>query len=278
MTQPQKDILIDLDAVLRAKAPRSHIPALVKRYLKRILHVDEMNAFYASHQGVYGFDFARVYLNEGLQCSATEEGEENIPSGGEPLLFVSNHPLGGLDGILLSLILGEHRGWNLRLIVTDFLMYIRPLAEIFVPVNKVGKQSREYALKQQELWDSDKDILTFPAGACSRLQYIKGEGFVIRDLEWKNSFIRHAVKHKRNIVPVYFEGHNSRFFYRLAYWRKKLGIKLNVEMLYLVDEMYGARGKQFAVRIGKPIPYTTFDHTKTPSQWAEYVKQIVYSL
>lgn len=268
--------LIDFDAVVRSRAP--HMPRFIKEWLRRIVHVDEMNAFYDSHQGIYDFDFARVYLDEGLHCSASVEGAENIPQERKPLVFVSNHPLGGLDGIILSLLIGEHRNYHLRLIVNDFLMFIRPLAGLFVPVNKVGKQSREYAKRQQELWESDMDVLTFPAGACSRLQRIKGEGFVIKDLEWKSSFIRHAVKTERDVVPIYFEGKNSNFFYRLAFLRKLLHIKVNIEMLYLVDEMYGAKNKHFRVRVGQPIPYTTFDKSRTPDEWAAWVKEKVYAL
>lgn len=277
--------LLDLDKVLRSKAPNLRLPSFVKSLLKRILHIDQMNAFYDTHKGIYDFDFARIYLRDGLGCDAAIEGAERIPSGEQPLLFVSNHPLGGLDGIILALLIGEKRDYRVRLIVNDMLLYIRPLAGIFVPVNKVGKQSREYAQLQLELWNSDLDVLTFPAGACSRLQdvpsacpYCGSHKKIISDLEWKHSFIRQAVKTKRDVVPIYFEGHNSQFFYRLAYWRKKLGIKTNIEMLFLVDEMYRSKGKHFRVHVGKPIPYTTFDNSRTPSEWAQWVKEQVYSL
>lgn len=269
---------IDIAAALQAKAPNRHFPKWVIGWLERIVHVEEMNQFLAKHTEEKGFDFARVYLNEGLRCTAKVQGEENIPTTDTPLLFVSNHPLGGLDGIILSLLLGERRKFHLRLIVNDLLLHLKPLAEIFVPVNKVGKQSREYAARQQQLWESDMDILTFPAGACSRLQHKKKEGWVIEDLEWKKSFIRHAIQYKRDIVPIRFEGRNSRFFYRLALVRKLLGIKTNIEMLYLADEMYKAQGKQFTIHIGTPIPYTTFDASRTPQEWAKWVKNKVYSL
>ncbi|MBP5476604.1 MAG: 1-acyl-sn-glycerol-3-phosphate acyltransferase [Paludibacteraceae bacterium] len=268
--------LIDFDEILRTRAP--YLPRFVKRWLRRIVHVDEMNAFYETHKGIYDFDFARIYLDEGLHCDAAVEGVDNIPTDNRPVVFVSNHPLGGLDGIILSLVLGEKRGYRLRVIVNDFLLFIRPLAGIFVPVNKIGRQSREYAQRQRELWESDMDVLTFPAGACSRLQRVRGEGFAVRDLEWKSSFIRHAVKTHRDVVPIYFDGRNSDFFYRLAFWRKHLGIKTNIEMLYLVDEMYGARNKHFHVRIGQPIPYTVFDQSRTPDMWAEWVKEQVYKM
>ena len=275
MTEPLK---IDVRAALNAKLPGKHIPEFIVRYLERIVHVKEMNEFLKVHTTERDFDFARVFFEEGLHCSYSIQGTENIPADRSRLLFVSNHPLGGLDGIVLALMLGEQRNYHLRLIVTDLLMYIKPLNGIFVPVNKVGKQSREYAQRQQELWESDMDILSFPAGACSRLQKGKGKGLVIKDLEWQKSFVRNAVKYERDIVPIYFDGKNSRFFYRLAYWRKKLGIKVNIEMLYLADEMYKAAGTHFSARVGKPIPYSTFDNSRTPQEWAQYVKDIVYAL
>lgn len=275
MSEPLR---IDVPAAVKAKLPGKYVPLFIIRWLERIVHVPEMNEFLKNHTDIYDFDFARTYLTEGLHCSYSISGKENIPRTDKPLLFVSNHPLGGLDGIVLALMLGEQRNYHLRLIVTDLLMYIKPLNGIFVPVNKVGKQSREYAANHQKLWESDMDILTFPAGACSRLQHLQGEGMVIRDLEWKKSFIRHAVQYHRDIVPIFFDGKNSNFFYRLAYWRKKLGIPVNIEMLYLADEMYKASGTHFNARIGQPIPYTTFDNSKTPVEWAQWVKQQVYDL
>ena len=136
--------------------------------------------------------------------------------------------------------------------------------------------SKEQAAAQQQLWESEADVLTFPAGACSRLQRIDGK-WQIQDLEWQKNFVQRARAYQRDIVPIYFEGRNSRFFYVLAYLRKKLHIRLNIEMLYLVDEMYGAYGKHFKVHVLPPIPYTILDTTKSPKEWAQYIKSIVYA-
>lgn len=154
-------------------------------------------------------------------------------------------------------------------------MFMEPIADLWAPVSKTSRLSREQALEQQLMWESGMDVLTFPAGACSRLQRINGR-WQIRDLEWQKNFIQRSREYQRDIVPIYFEGRNSRFFYALAFLRKRLGIRLNIEMLYLVDEMYGAHGKHFRVHVLPPIPYSTFDNTRTPKQWAEYVKSIVY--
>ena len=263
---------VNVREVLEQKAKGRHVPDFVVRYLERIVHQDEMNEFLRTYGEETDYNFLRDYIHVGLQCDAEIKGIENLPATSDPVLFVSNHPLGGLDGMIIALMLHDH-GRDAKVIVNDILMYLTPIANLFVPVNKVGSQSRQYAERMRQMWESGTDVLSFPAGACSRKQ--KGG---IRDLEWKKSFIRNAVQYRRNIVPLRFEGENSRFFYNLAWWRKLLGIKLNIEMLYLADEMYKAKGKHFIVHVGKPIPYTTFDNSRTPQEWAEYVKQITYSL
>ena len=268
----------DIRAIIKRKAPNAHVPGFLIRYLERIVHIKQMNAFLRTHTTERDYDFIRVVLDEELDgCTATIEGKENIPTDDRPVIFVSNHPLGGLDGMLIAQAIHDaHASIRpLKVIVNDLLMHMEPLAGLWAPVNKVGRLSREQALEQQRMWESGVDVLTFPAGLCSRLQRIDGK-WQIRDLEWQKNFIQRAKEYKRDIVPIYFEGRNSKFFYTLAYIRKLLGIKLNIEMLYLVDEMYGAHGKHFKVHALPPISYTMFDNTKTPKEWAQVVKSIVY--
>lgn len=265
----------DIRAILKSKAPKAHVPEFLIRYLERIVHVKQMNAFLRVHTTERDYDFIRLVLDEELGCTASIEGTENIPTDNRPVIFVSNHPLGGLDGMIIAQMIHETRPRQLKVIVNELLMYIEPINGLWAPVDKVGSLTKEQAAEQQRMWKSETDVLTFPAGACSRLQRIDGH-WQIRDLEWKKNFIQRAREYQRDIVPIYFEGQNSRFFYALAYLRKLLGIKLNIEMLYLVDEMYGAHGKHFRVHVLPPIPYTTFDNSRTPHQWAEYVKSIVY--
>ena len=275
----------DIRAILKSKAPKAKVPEFLIRYLERIVHVKQMNAFLRVHTTERDYDFIRLVLDEELGCTASIEGTENIPTDDRPVIFVSNHPLGGLDGMIIAQMIHDRRGSGpenamrkerpLKVIVNELLMYMEPVNGLWAPVNKVGSLTKEQAAEQQRMWESETDVLTFPAGACSRLQRIDGH-WQIRDLEWKKNFIQRAREYRRDIVPIYFEGRNSRFFYALAYLRKLLGIRLNIEMLYLVDEMYGAHGKHFRVHVLPPIPYTTFDNSCTPQQWAEYVKSIVY--
>lgn len=225
------------------------------------------------HGHLRDYDFLQAVIFDHLGCSVSVEGKENIPEE-DRLLFVSNHPLGGLDGMILTLLLHNHRsGHDLRVIVNDLLMNLHPVASLFVPVNKVGIQKRDYALQQQQMWQSDTDILSFPAGLCSRLQH--GQ---ILDLPWQKAFVRNAVRYKRSIVPIYFDGHNSMHFYRIARWRKRLHIHTNIEMLYLADEMYRQRGQHMRLIIGQPIPYTSLTNEYTPKEWAQLIQQQVYNL
>jgi len=265
----------DIRAIVKRKAPKAHVPGFVIRYLERITHIKQMNAFLRTYPDLKGYEFIDRVIHEELGCSASIDGIEHIPTDDRPVIFVSNHPLGGLDGMIIAQMIHEHRPRPLKVIVNELLMFMEPIADLWAPVNKVGHLTKEQALEQQRMWESESDVLSFPAGACSRLQRIKGK-WQICDLEWQKNFIQRAKEYKRDIVPIYFEGRNSRFFYTLALLRKWLHIKINIEMLYLVDEMYGAHGKHFQVHVLPPIPYTTFDTTQTPKAWAQYVKSIVY--
>ena len=271
----------DIRTVLKQKAPNAHVPGFLIRYLERIAHIKQMNAFLRKYPDVKNYDFIQLVLDEELGCSASIDGIENIPTDGKPLIFASNHPLGGLDGMIIAQMIHESRSSRgdsrpLKVIVNDLLMFMEPLAGLWAPVNKVGRLTKEQAQQQHALWESETDVLTFPAGICSRLQRIDGK-WQIQDFEWQKNFIQRVRKYQRDIVPIYFEGRNSKFFYTLAYIRKLLHIKLNIEMLYLVDEMYGAHGKHFKVHVLPPISYTSLDTSKSPKEWAAYIKQIVYN-
>ena len=271
----------DIRTVLKQKAPNAHVPGFLIRYLERIAHIKQMNAFLRKYPDVKNYDFIQLVLDEELGCSASIDGIENIPTDGKPLIFASNHPLGGLDGMIIAQMIHESRSSRgdsrpLKVIVNDLLMFMEPLAGLWAPVNKVGRLTKEQAQQQHALWESETDVLTFPAGICSRLQRIDGK-WQIQDFEWQKNFIQRVREYQRDIVPIYFEGRNSKFFYTLAYIRKLLHIKLNIEMLYLVDEMYGAHGKHFKVHVLPPISHTSLDTSKSPKEWAAYIKQIVYN-
>ena len=267
----EKLIKIDIAKVLKDKAPKSKVPKFLVNYLRRIVHEDELNDFFIQYPGKKNLEFIESAF-EYLHVTTSIEGKENLPKGGK-YIFASNHPLGGLDGITTGYLLGKEYDGKIRFFSNDILMNLKPMEDMFIPVNKVGTQSKGHAEMMQDLYESDDNLLTYPAGICSRK--VNGK---ICDLEWKKNFISKAVQYQRDVVPIYFEGRNSNFFYNLANLRKFLGIKLNIEMLYLVDEMYKQRGSHFSIRIGKPIPWQTFDKSKSQSDWAQWVKDIVYKM
>lgn len=264
---------LDVDKILKAKLPKKKLPAPVVKYLKKIVHQDELNQFFVEVQGKKNLEFIEQAVFDHLQSGADFEGLENLPPKGGRYIFVSNHPLGGLDSIVLGLMLGEKYDGKVKFFANEILMYLTPLNEMFLPVNNLGgSQSRENARIAEEFYKSDNHLITFPAGTCSRK--IKRK---VQDLPWKKSFVSKAVHYQRDVVPIYFEGRNSNFFYNLSNIRTKLGLP-NIEMLYLINEMYKQRGNRFKVKIGKPIPFSTFDKSKTPNEWAEWVRGKVYEM
>ncbi|WP_321519663.1 1-acyl-sn-glycerol-3-phosphate acyltransferase [uncultured Bacteroides sp.] len=265
--------LLDIDSVLRTKAPGKfkYIPKFFISYLKKIAHQEELNVFLKDSKDKVGVDFLEASMDF-LDAKIEVRGTENFPEEGF-CTFVSNHPLGGLDGVAVGYVLGKHYNGKIKYLVNDLLMNLRNLAPLCIPVNKTGSQAKNFPAMVEAGFRSDNHLLMFPAGICSR----RHNG-VIKDLNWKKTFIVKSVQSQRDVVPMYFEGHNSGFFYNLANIRKLLGIKINIEMLYLVNEMFKNRHKTFTLTIGKPIPWQTFDRTKSPAEWADYVKEIVYKL
>lgn len=271
-----KVFTIDIDEIVRGKAGAKarFVPRFVLSWLKRIIHQDEVNEFILGEgdkQGMPWLDDCMEYLGTKLNV----KGLENLPddSDGRLFTFVSNHPLGGPDGVALGHLLGHRYDGHIKYLVNDLLMNLHGLAPFFVPINKTGKQSRNFPQLVEAVFNSPNHIIMFPAGLCSRR--INGQ---IHDLPWQKTFITKSVETRRDIVPIRFNGRNSDFFYRIANVGKRLGLKFNIAMLYLVDELYKNRGKTFDVTIGKPIPYSTFDKSRKPQEWAAYVEDIVYKL
>ena len=246
------------------------IPGFILNYLKRVVHEKELNASMSKNSDKIGLDFVNAILKE-FQANIIVKGEENIPSTGK-YIIISNHPLGGLDGLALINIVGKKRK-DIKFIVNNFLLNIKNLDQLFIPVNKCGRTPKEVLKMLEKIYSSDNTILTFPAGLCSR----KNRGKIV-DLEWQKSFITQAKKHHRDIIPAYIDGRNSNFFYNLANLRKFLRIKTNIEMLYLVDEMYKQKNKTINIIFDKPISYNTFNNTMKDKEWAEKIKGNIYDL
>lgn len=267
--EARETLTIDVDKIIAAKAKGVKIPRFLVNYLKRTIHQDDVNDFIVKERNRYGIDFADDIIGK-FKATMDIYGFENVPQDGR-FIFASNHPMGGLDGMALISAVGK-RFKDLKFPVNDMLLFLKNFSDIFLPVNKTGTTGRQAALLMDEAFRGDSQILMFPAGLCSRKQ----NGGIV-DLEWKKSFISKAIETQRDVVPVYITGRNSDFFYNLARFRKAIGLKFNIEMLYLPDEMYKQEGKHVDVIFGQPISWKTFDAKKAKEE-AQRVKSVVYSL
>ena len=265
--------LIDVEKVFASKNPTllKLIPSFVIRYLKRIIHQEEINEFLIEKGHLKDSEFGKAILNDLFGARFETRGMDKLPDKGQ-FVFASNHPLGGLDGIAL-LVAVSRKYPKLKFPVNDILLNLKSLSNIFVPINKHGGHSREAARLIEEAYRSDAQILMFPAGLVSR----KKKG-IIRDLPWKKNFVRKAIQHQRDIIPVHISGRNTNFFYKLANLRKRTGIKANIEMLYLPDEMFKQHGEYLTISFGSPIPWQTLKEKGTPEQWAAKIKDKSYEL
>ena len=264
---------IYIEEIFKSKSPKIArlIPGFAYSLLKRLIHQDGINEFIARYGDRKGLDFADGMM-EFLKVTYDVKGLEHLPQADGRYIFASNHPLGGPDGVILISFLGKHYP-DLKFPVNDLLLNLKNLNNIFLPVNKHGSMSREAAAAIEQAYASSCQIIMFPAGLCSRK--MKGE---IRDLAWQKSFVTKAVQYQRDIIPIFFSGKNSNFFYNLANLRKKLQLKYNVEMLWLPDETFKKIGKHFTIYIGQPISWKSLDKSRKPAEWAEEIKKQVYSL
>jgi len=263
---------IDVKEIFRDKNPALArlIPGFIISYLRKIIHEDELNDFLSKYGKLRDLELVNAGLAY-LGVSYSVHNSQNIPGPGR-YIFVSNHPLGGLDGAVFISELSKYYE-DVKFPVNDILMNIENMSGIFLPVNKHGGQARESVKLIDEAYASDAQMLYFPAGLCSRKIHGK-----IMDLEWQKNFVIKAFRHKRDIVPVYFSGRNSDWFYGLSNFRKTIGIKSNIEMLYLPDEMFKQKDKDLHIVFGEAISWKTFDKSKTPFEWAQWLKGKSYEL
>ncbi len=263
---------IDIDKVLKEKTKTAYkfLPRFLINWLKKKLHEDDINKGMLHMGQFYGLAFndsVLDFFNVKIECI----GLENLPKDGG-VIIAANHPLGGMDGMSMIKAIGQVRG-DVRFIVNDVLKHITNFGDIFVGVNKVGNvKSRESLQVVEQVYATNSAILVFPAGLVSR-KFSDG----IRDLDWNKSFINKSIKYNKPIVPVFIEGHNSKFFYNFALFRKRLGIKANIEMLFLPDEMFKQKGNTIKLHFGKPIEPSVFYTERTPQQWTEIMYKYIYS-
>ena len=262
---------IDIEKILKEKAYKLYkwLPGFAINWLKRKLHEQEINDAMVKLKNDQGLDFNRKAL-EILEAKVETVNPQNIPVTGN-VTIAANHPLGGLDGMALIKAVGEIRP-DVHFFVNDILKNITNYGDVFVAVNKLGAASAKSLRTMEDIFRQGGAVLIFPAGLVSRKQ--KG---LVRDLSWKKSFVTQAIDHKRMVVPTFIEGSNSRFFYNFAHWRKRLGIKANIEMLFLPDEMFMANKKTIRIHFSTPFSYELFDSSKSHKGWADMVYKFIYS-
>lgn len=267
--------IIDIEKILRDKMGKKarYVPRFVISWLKKIIHEDEVNRFLWENRKLEGTEWLTACVQY-LDMTLDIVGAENLPDkhDGKLYTFVSNHPLGGQDGVSLGSIIGQHYDGKFRYLVNDLLLNLPGLKPVSIGINKTGRQSRDFPRMVEAGFNSDNHLLMFPAGLNSRK--INGE---IHDLPWKKTFITKSVETHRDVVPIHFSGRNSKRFYRIAKFSDRW-LPFNLAMLFLVDEMYRNVGKTFRITIGKPIPWQTFNKTKSPMEWAKFVEDRVYGL
>jgi len=264
--------VIDIKKILRDKNPKLErwIPGFIVSYLKRIFHQDEINKILHETKDLKNFEFCNELVNR-FNLKFETLGLENIPETGGAI-FVINHPLGGFDALALVHEIAVVRP-DVKFMVNDVLMNFSNVEDFMVGVNKHGAKSKDSVQQVNDLFASDKAVFIFPAGLVSR----RKKGKVI-DSQWKKTFIVRAKKFERDIIPIHISGELSSFFYRLSNIRKRIGVKANIEMMYLANETFKLKNKTFKITVGKPISHKTFDKSKTDLEWAAEVKNIVYGL
>ncbi|MFY9311023.1 MAG: 1-acyl-sn-glycerol-3-phosphate acyltransferase [Bacteroidia bacterium] len=262
---------IDVSKVIAEKAPKlkKWMPKFVLVWLKKKLHEDEINQLMHELKDEYGLEFNKKGL-EKFGAKIETINSHHVPKTGG-IIVAANHPLGGLDGMALIKAVGDVRK-DVRFVVNDVLDNLKNYGDVFVGVNKITSTSARSLRVMENILISQDAVIFFPAGLVSRKQ--KGQ---IKDLTWKKSFVTQAIDHKRQIVPVYIEGENSKFFYRFANIRKNIGIKANIEMLFLPDEMFKQKGQTIKIHFGKPFDSALLDNKKSHRAWAAHIKQYVYS-
>jgi len=271
MTERQPQVL-DLEQIIRSRAGSKarFIPQFLINWFKKVAHQDYINGYLK--EGYVGVEFCEnclKYLGVEIEVS----GLENLPDDGRRLTFVSNHPLGAIDGVTLGAIIGRKYDGKVKYLLNDLLMNLKGMAPLGIPVNKIGGQARNLPKLIDEAFHSENHMLVFPAGLCSRK--IDGK---IQDLPWGKAFVSKSRQSGRDIVPIHFEGENSERFYKLADWQKKLGLKFNFAMLLLPDEMYRSTGRRYRITFGKPVPIESLDKSKTDAEWAQDIRKTVYEL
>ncbi|MDX9789701.1 MAG: GNAT family N-acyltransferase [Candidatus Kapaibacterium sp.] len=244
-----REILKDKLPGLFHKYPDFAVNMLIK-FLNSFLKIEDINNFLSKSSHTHGFEFIGQLFEElNFAYKLSSLDKYKIPSEGR-LIIVSNHPLGGLDGLALLKAIGEVRQ-DVKIIANDVLQNIENLSELFLPLDVYSKSKQKQQIQNIEnALNEDQAIIIFPAGKVSRLQ---ASG--VKDLKWANGALRFSAKFQAPILPVFIEARNSAAFYLLSLLHQRIG------MFMLPQELFRQRNSSIDIKIGDLIPGTTFKNS-----------------
>ncbi|MBU0954066.1 MAG: glycerol acyltransferase [Spirochaetes bacterium] len=269
--QEQVHKVIDTKALFVEKNPAlaAKLPAWVFALIRRISHEQELNEAIAGMSGLNEKDFITEALKR-LEVQVLWHGSERLPQDSKYTLC-ANHPLGGLDGLALMQLISLHTG-SFLVTANDLLMSIPQLRGSMAGINKHGGNAAQVQALD-DMYASDRAVLVFPAGRTARPR-----AFRLPDYAWSKSFIKLSRRYQRLIVPVHVSGRNSWRFYGIWVLRSILGIKTNLEMFLLVDELFHKRGRTIHLTIGAAISLppagTNADDRKTAEALRCHVEKL----
>ena len=261
---------IDVRQLMTERFPTRKLPGFVLDLIGKIVHQDDINALFANAPGKKNLDFIDSCMEQ-LRFTCRVEGEEHLPAGDQRLVFASNHPQGGVEAICIAHVLGHRYAGKIKFYANEFLTVFAPLKEMLLPVHR--QQNRDSFRRINEFYETDHHLVIFPAGVTASRS--KGK---ITEHEWRKHFIKIAVEHRRDVIPLYFEASNSDMFYRMENFRRWIHAKTRFEVLLFAHEFFRQRGRTFTLHIGEPVSWQTFDRTKNYREWAHWMQRLVAGL
>ncbi len=240
--------------------------------LMKVLRISKLNKLYDKHKDKACYDFLKAVLNDlQVDYEIPEKDLKRIPKEG-PFITISNHPLGGLDGIILLRLIMERRA-DFKVIANFLLHRIAPMKPYIMAVNpfeshKDVKSSVGGIKEALSHLKSGQALGVFPAGEVSTL----GEGDIYIDRPWEESALKLIKKAQVPVIPIYFHAKNSRSFYSLS----KLSETLRTAKL--PSELYSQKGKKVKIRIGKPITVKDQEPYSDIKSFGEFLRRKTYML
>lgn len=240
--------------------------------LMKVLRISNLNKIYDRNKHLSDVQFLNAILDEfQIKFEVPEEDFKRLPKEG-PYITVSNHPLGGIDGILLLKLMLE-REPNFKIIANFLLHRIEPMKPYIMPVNPFethkGAKSSTVGLKETFRHLSDgKPLGMFPAGEVSTYR----DGKLVVDRAWEEGAIKVIRKAQVPVVPIYFHAQNSQLFYKLS------KISDTLRTAKLPSELFSQKDRVIKVRIGKPISVTEQNEHETLEDYSEFLRKKTYML